>query len=123
MFVWFLLATSCISTSLAVACVVVCSRLASRCTRALTRRSPGDATLARLAADQAELSSSVESLATTIKRVTSRHAMQERRSGQAASKGPPPGASKAQLRLHYGTQQAGFAARVAGMAHGHDNQE
>jgi hypothetical protein len=97
----FSLAMNLVSICLSVASAVLCLRLGSRYIRVLKRKPPSELTLAKLAVDQAELSSSVEKLATTLKRVNSRHAMQEHRSGRAASD-PPPGTSKAELRRIYG---------------------
>lgn len=96
------LAMAITSILLAAACAIACSRLASRCTRALKRRPPSDATLVRLATDQAALSSSLESLAATVKRISSRHGMRELRSSRAASEAPPPGAPKAEVLAFYG---------------------
>lgn len=95
------LAMSTASILLAAASAIACWRLALRCTRALSRKPPSESTLAKLAVDQAELFSSVESLATTVKRLSSRRGMQELRSSRAASEAPPPGASKAELREFY----------------------
>lgn len=101
-----------LSICLAVGSVVVCSRLASRVTRALSRRPPSESTLAKLATDQAELSSSVQSLATTVKRMSSRSAIQERRSAPDANEPPPPGAPKAALRAHFGLKTPSDFVRV-----------
>jgi len=110
---WLSLATSTCSMLLSVACAVVCSRLAFRATRALKRKPPSESILAKLATDQAEVFSSLESLATTVKRISSRHAMQARRSNQVANEPPPLGASKAELRRYYGLKAEGpeFAKR------------
>jgi len=110
---WFLLATSITALCLAAAAALVCWRLAFRCTRALKRRPPSESTLTQLAADQAALASSFQSMATTVKRLSSRYGMAERRSNQAASEAPPHGASKVELRRHYGLTTSGpeFARR------------
>jgi len=110
---WFSLATSILSLSLVAVCVGVCSRLASRCTRALKRRPPSESILNQLAVDQAGLSSALQSMATTVKRLSSRHGMQDLRSRQVASEPPPPGASKSEIRKFYGFTQDGpeFARR------------
>jgi hypothetical protein len=99
---WCSLGIGILSISLAATCVLICSRLAFRCTRALKRKPPSESTLAQLAADQAALSSTFQSMATTVKRLSSRYGMEERRSRPAATDAPPTGASKAELRRHYG---------------------
>jgi len=110
---WCLLGTTILSASCAVGCVVACLRLGSRCTRVLKRRPPSELTLSQLAADQAALHSSFQSMATTVKRMSSRAGMAELRSRPAASEAPPLGATKAELRRHYGLTAAGpeFAKR------------
>jgi len=110
---WFSVLTSTSSMLLSVACAAVSSRLALRATRALKRKPPSELILAKLATDQAEVFSSLESLATTVKRMSSRHAMQARRSNQAVNEPPPPGTPKAELRRYYGFKQDGpdFARR------------
>jgi len=104
---WCLLLTTILSVLCAAGCVAVCFKLASRCTRVLKRRPPSELTLSQLATDQAALYSSFQSMATTVKRLSSRAGMQELRSRPAASEAPPPGASKAELRKYYGLQAAG----------------
>jgi len=99
---WLQLFTILSSLLLSAGCVVACSRLASRCIHAAKRRSTSDSTLARLETDQAELSSSLASLAKTVKRLSSRYGMQEHRSGLAATDVPPTGTPKSELRRHYG---------------------
>lgn len=110
---WCLLGTTILSVLCAAGCVVACYRLASRCTRVLKRRPPSELTLSQLATDQAALYSSFQSMATTVKRLSSRAGMAELRSRPAASEAPPIGASKAELRKHYGLNAAGpeFARR------------
>jgi len=96
----FSLAMSITSVLLTAGCVVACSRLASRCIRAQNRAPPSHATLSRLEADQVALSSSLESIAMTVKRMASRKAMQDFRQG-ASENAPPPGAPKAEVLRHY----------------------
>lgn len=55
-----------------------------------------------LEADQVALSSTLEKLCTTTKRLTSRAGMREHRSNDLESSPPPVGASKADLLRHYG---------------------
>jgi len=74
---WCSLAMTLLSMCTAVGCVVAVSRLASRFTRVLNRKSPSESTLAKLEVDQAELFSSLGSLAKTVKRLSSRYGMQE----------------------------------------------
>jgi len=97
---WFLLLTSFLSICLAAASVGVCWRLAFRVGRALKRKSPSESTLLRLEADQTALSSSLETVMRTVKRMAGRHAVQDFRA--RADDGPPPGTSKAELRRHFG---------------------
>lgn len=56
--------------------------------------------LASLQADQAELYSQFEKMAVTVKRLSSRHAMRDRRDSPPDA--PPVGTSKADLLRHYG---------------------
>jgi len=92
----------------AVCCVVAVSKLASRSTpRAKPKDSPpqtplSEAQLATLAADQAELFSTLGKLTTTVKRLSSRAGMQELRERREAPEAPPVGTSKAELLKHYG---------------------
>lgn len=100
-----------VSASCAVACWIAVSRssqLAKSLSDALTTP-PSDAKLAQVLADQAELSSTLERLTTTIKRLSSRAGMEDLRSRRASEvDGPPPiGADKATLRRYYGLQQSG----------------
>jgi len=114
---WLLLCSllmSILSGLVAVGCVVRCLTLASRVTRALNRKPPSESTLSKVVADVAELNSSFQSLARTLKRLSSRHGMAELRETRAAAEGPPPiGTPKAELRKYYGLQQSGpeFAKR------------
>jgi len=85
---WCLLATNFTSILLAAVAVAVSWRVASRFSRVLKRRPPSESTLQRLSVDQAALASSLESLATTVKRMSSRRGMQEHRSDRAATDGP-----------------------------------
>lgn len=112
---WCSLGTSLLSMSLAAASAVACSRLASRCIRALKRKPPSESTLARLAADQAEVFSSLESLATTVKRLSSRRGMQDVRATRTAE-GEPGMLSKAELRKRiFGSKSQ---AEIVAMARG-----
>jgi hypothetical protein len=96
---WCSLGMSFLSIFLAAGCVVACSKLGLRVTRALNRGPRSNSTLQRLEADQVALSSSLETIATTVKRMASRKSMQDfRASGDA----PPRNASKVDLRKHYG---------------------
>lgn len=110
---WFSLVTSITSLCLAAACVVVCSRMVSRAIRVLNRKPPSESTLAKLVSDQTALFSSFESMATTVKRLSSRAGMQGLRSSRAANEAPPVGAPKAEVRKFYGLNTAGpeFARR------------
>jgi hypothetical protein len=58
--------------------------------------------LESLEADQVALSSNVEKLCTTAKRLTSRDGMQRLRESRSSPSVPPVGASKADLFRHYG---------------------
>jgi len=99
---------SILSLCLAVGCVMYALRLGSRFThlqkwaRKQVASPPSDAKLIELAVDQASLSSTVQSLATTIKRLSSRSGMQDIRERRSQSGPPPPGASKRELREYYG---------------------
>jgi len=67
--------------------------------------SPSLARLESLAADQADLCSTLEKLTTTVKRLSSRQGMRDVREREAAAdsnSGPPRGTSKADLLRHYG---------------------
>lgn len=108
------LTMSILSLLVAVACVGRCLSLASRVTRALNRKPPSESTLSKVVADVADLNSSFQSLARTLKRLSSRHGMQELREHRATAEAPPPiGTSKAELRRYYGLQASGpeFAKR------------
>ena len=61
-----------------------------------------DAHYASLKAEIAELYSTLEKLTTTVKRISSRHGMQELRERETAHGAPPPGTPKADLLRHYG---------------------
>lgn len=66
---------------------------------------PSESRMARLAADQAELFSTLEKLTTTVKRLSSRQGMRdarERDAAEASNSAPPVGTSKADLLRHYG---------------------
>lgn len=102
-----LLATSITSLLLAVTSVAISWSVASRCTRAVKslraalRTPPSNARLIQLETDQAALSSGLSSVTTTVKRLSSRNGMQDVRARQAQEP-PPIGATKAELRRHYG---------------------
>lgn len=94
-----------------VASVVAALVWGSRSTR--SRKSPpapapteiSDALLLRMAqieATQAELFSTLESLTTTVKRLSSRQGMRDVRARRATEDPPPIGAPKADLLRHYG---------------------
>lgn len=103
---WSLI-TSILSLSVAVTCAVACWRLASRFTalqkwaRGLVLTKTSDAALAAINADLAESFSTLEKLTTTVKRLSSRHGMQDMRERRSTQDPPPPGASKAELRAFY----------------------
>lgn len=92
----FLQVTVILSTLLAAGCAVACWHLASRFTqlqrwarkRVMTETS--DAKLAGVLADQAELFSTLGKLTTTVKRLSSRHGMQDLRERHSSPAGPPP---------------------------------
>jgi len=104
---WCSLGMAFTSICLAATSAVVCWRLASRFSRVVNRRPPSESTLQRLSVDQAALASSLESLATTVKRMSSRRGMQELRSSRAASD-PFAGLSKDDIKrkLFTGKSQA-----------------
>lgn len=95
---------------LVVGCVVAFSSRGS----ASTRRKKSEpeqpptqisaAAMAQMAADQAELFSTLEKLTTTVKRLSSRQGMRDIREREAESSASPPpiGTSKADLLRHYG---------------------
>jgi len=91
-----------------VGCVVAVLRMASRSTPPAKRQAsppatpPSEAQLATLAADQAELFSTLGKLTTTVKRLSSRAGMQDYRERAATVEAPPIGTSKAELLRHYG---------------------
>jgi len=93
-----------------VACVALAWARASRSSRPKKRADspaetpPSETALAKIAADQAELFSTLGSLTTTVKRISSRHGMQALRERREAehSTAPPRGASKAELLRYYG---------------------
>lgn len=106
----FSLAMSIGSIFLAVVSVVVSLRTGSRCTRglkslrklALTQSS--DSKLAKVETDLAELFSTLSKINTTVRRVSSRHGMQELREGrssQADANKPPPFGDKKAAREFY----------------------
>lgn len=65
---------------------------------------PSSGQLARLEADQLELSSALEKINTTMKRLSSRQGMRDLRERQAEDQdtAPPVGAPKVELLRHYG---------------------
>jgi hypothetical protein len=103
---WLLLIVTA-STCLLAWCVLGVWLKGSRSTQ--SRKSPpspppiqtSDAALAQLQADQAALFSTLEKLTTTVKRLSSRNAMRERREQPAGAR-PPPGTPKAELLRYYG---------------------
>ena len=58
--------------------------------------------LAKVEAEMAELWSTLESLTTTVKRISSRKAMQNLRGTATGDEPPPPGTPKQELRKFYG---------------------
>lgn len=116
--VWCSLAMSFLSITGLVACAVGYWRLASRATRALSRKPPSESTLSSHAVEIAELHSSLGSLAKTVKRLSSRYGMQETRERQAAEPEViPEGLSKAELRRRMGIAGKSHA-EIALMAQG-----
>lgn len=111
------LITSISSLLVAATCVVGYFRLASRFTalakwaRGLVLTKTSDAVAAQINADLAESFSTLEKLTTTVKRLSSRHGMQDMRERRSTQGPPPPGASKAELRAYYADQLPG--ARLA----------
>lgn len=105
-----LLLTSITSTCLAAGCVVALFRRGSASTRRAKPPSsppetpPSEAALAALAADQAELFSTLSKLTTTVKRLSSRQGLQDVRAREATAErtDPPRGTPKAELLRHYG---------------------
>lgn len=103
---WCALATAICSMCLAVVSARVCWRLGSEYSqlrRSLDERLstlPSDAKYAKLSTDLAELFSTLESVTTTIKRLSSRAGMQDVRARRNEGP-PPPGASKNELREYY----------------------
>lgn len=67
---------------------------------------PSEIHLATLAADQAELFSTLGKLTTTVKRLSSRQGMQDVRDRRATAEAPALGTSKAELLKHYGLSGA-----------------
>lgn len=98
-------------TSLLAGCAFGAWHMASRSTRTTKRQPSPPATLpselqsqiASLQADQAASYSTLEKLTTTVKRLSSRQGMRDRRDrDQAEFDDPPKGTSKADLLRHYG---------------------
>jgi len=91
------------------------SVLASRATKREQAPAKWESSLRDLAAEVASLSSSYEKVAKLVTRLNSRAGMRELRSERDASEAAPPplGASKAELRRHYGLNTSGpdFARR------------
>lgn len=60
--------------------------------------------LSKLQAEQAALYSALESVTTTVKRLSARHGMREKRERdrEGSNEAPPIGASKTELLRHYG---------------------
>ena len=104
-----LLITSIISICLAVISAAISWRVGFRCTRALKSlraalsTPPSHARLTQVEADQAALSSALSSVTTTVKRLSSRHGMQDIRA-RRADEPPPIGTPKAELRKFYGVK-------------------
>lgn len=104
------LATLIISTCFGVGCVLACWKWASAATPrrkqpASEPATPTSGQLAQLQADQAELFASLEKISQTMKRLSSRAAVQDHRArrneSDSNSPAPPVGASKDDLRRHY----------------------
>lgn len=106
----FSLATLILSISLAVTCAVACWRWVSAATPRRKQPpsvepTPTSGQLAKLEADQVELFAALEKTSASLKRLTSRAAVQDHRerARNGSSSGPPPvGTSKAELLRHYG---------------------
>lgn len=104
----FLLITMITSLASIVVCVAVLWRRASPSTpppKPLASPPPIQPSLGALAqmqADQADLSSAVEKITTTVKRLTARQGMRDVRERREASAVPGTGASKLELLRHYG---------------------
>lgn len=100
-----LLITSTLSICLAVFSVVRCSKLASRFielrrwVRSQITTPPSDAKLNALLADQVALSSALQSVGKTVKRMSSRSGMDELRAER--KNGPPPLGNKAAAKAYY----------------------
>lgn len=100
------LTTLILSVSAVAWCARASSVSASRCTaleklvRELVTTPPSDAKLAALSADLAESFSTLEKLTTTVRRLSSRHGMEEMRARRSTQGPPPPGAGKAELRSY-----------------------
>jgi hypothetical protein len=119
----WLLATSITSMCLGAVSVAICWNVGSRCTRALKslraalRIPPSHARLAQVEADQLALSSALQSVTKTAKRLSSRAGMETIREREKDAE-PPQGTSKAELRKHYGltgVTPAEFARRQLAM--------
>lgn len=89
------------------------SRLASLATRREQAPERWESALRELRDEQVSLSSSFEKLQRQVMRLNSRAGMRELRDREAPPSAPPVGASKAELRKHYGFTQDGpeFAKR------------
>ena len=94
----------------ATACWIAVSRASrhGKLLRELALMPPSDANLAKALADQAELFATLGKLTTTVKRLSSRAGMEDLRS-RRQDDAPPPGASKAEIRRHYGFTRDGPA--------------
>lgn len=103
----FLLVTAILSGSLGVVCALVYLRAGFRSTPSRKSRAEpltpaSDERLAKVEAEQAQLWSTLESLTTTLKRISSRRAMANLRGTPSGDEPPPPGTSKQDLRKFYG---------------------
>lgn len=103
---WSLI-TSILSVCIAVSSAIVSWRWGSRVTqlrkwargRVLTETS--DVKLAAVHSDLAELSSTLQKLTTTVRRLSSRHGMQDMRERRSQQDQPPPPGNKAAARAFY----------------------
>lgn len=105
-----LLCIATLSSLSAVVFAVVALRRVSAATALMKRQLSQEPTVPSLTAsaiaemqtDQAALFSTLESLTTTVKRLSSRAGMRDLRARAQESEAPPVGAGKAELLRHYG---------------------